>query len=26
VFNLPNQLVLCFAEGAGQVRVISNRY
>jgi hypothetical protein len=26
VFNLPDQLVLCFAEGAGQVRVISNRY
>jgi hypothetical protein len=26
VFNLPNQLVLCFVEGAGQVRVISNRY
>jgi hypothetical protein len=26
VFNLPDQAVLCFAEGAGQVPVISNRY
>ena len=26
VFNLPDQLVLRFAEGAGQVRVIRNRY
>ena len=26
VFNLADQLVLRFAEGAGQVRVISNRY
>jgi hypothetical protein len=26
VFNLPDQLVLWFAKGAGQVRAISNRY
>jgi hypothetical protein len=26
VFNLPDQLVLCFAKGVGYIRVISNRY
>ncbi|WP_198965189.1 hypothetical protein [Mycobacterium shottsii] len=26
VFNLPNQLVLCFAKGVGYVRAISNRH